>query len=98
MFLLHQISIFESWFLKDHVTLKTAVIDAENSALPSQELIKSIKIYKNKKLIATIFDNNTVINIYSFSDQINKRKKNIKTNLKNVWMVMCLILLEAHLV
>ncbi len=27
-----QISILE-WFLKDHVTLKTGVIDAENSAL-----------------------------------------------------------------
>ncbi len=32
----HQISILE-WFLKDHVTLKTGVMAAENSALPSQK-------------------------------------------------------------
>ncbi len=34
----HQISMSE-WFLKDHVTLKTGVLTAENSALPSQESI-----------------------------------------------------------
>ncbi len=33
----HQINILE-WFPKDHVTLKTCN-DAENSALPTQELI-----------------------------------------------------------
>ncbi len=27
---------FFSWFLKDHVTMKTGVMAAENSALPSQ--------------------------------------------------------------
>ncbi len=32
----HQISILE-WFLKHHVTLKTGVMPADNSALPSQE-------------------------------------------------------------
>ncbi len=32
----HNICILE-WFLKDHVTLKTGVIAAENSALPSLE-------------------------------------------------------------
>ncbi len=36
MFLEHQISISE-WFQKGHVTLKTGVIAAENSALTSQE-------------------------------------------------------------
>ncbi len=38
MFLEHKISILE-WFLKDHVTLKSQVMTAENSALPSQKLI-----------------------------------------------------------
>ncbi len=38
MFLEHQISISE-WFQKGHVTLKTGVIAAENSALTSQEKI-----------------------------------------------------------
>lgn len=38
-----------------------------------------------KKLIATIFDNNTVINIYCFSDQINKRGKKPVKNLKNLY-------------
>ncbi len=33
MFLEHQINILE-WFLKDHVTLKTGIMAAENSALP----------------------------------------------------------------
>ncbi len=32
----------KKWFLKDNVTLKTGVIAAENSALPSQN-IKNIK-------------------------------------------------------
>ncbi len=36
MILKQQISISE-WFLKNHVTLKTGVTAAENSALPSQE-------------------------------------------------------------
>ncbi len=36
MFLEHQISIWQS-FLKERVTLKTGVIAAEDSALPSQE-------------------------------------------------------------
>ncbi len=36
MFIGQQISILE-YFLKDHVTLKTGVTAAENSALPSQE-------------------------------------------------------------
>ncbi len=31
----HQISILK-WFMKDHVTLKTGVMAAENSDLPSQ--------------------------------------------------------------
>ncbi len=38
MFLEHQISILE-WFLKDHVTVRTGVMDDENSALSSQEKI-----------------------------------------------------------
>ncbi len=33
MLLEHQISL--EWFLNDHVTLKTGVMTAENSALPS---------------------------------------------------------------
>ncbi len=36
MFLEHKIIILE-WFLMDHVTLKTAVMAAENSDFPSQE-------------------------------------------------------------
>ncbi len=36
MFLEHQISISE-WFAKDHVTLKTGAMSAENVFLPSQE-------------------------------------------------------------
>ncbi len=38
MFPQKQIRILE-WFLKDHVALKTGVMTAENSALPSQEYI-----------------------------------------------------------
>ncbi len=38
MYLEHQNSILE-WFLKDHVTQKTGVMAAENSALPSKEYI-----------------------------------------------------------
>ncbi len=43
-FLEEQIIILE-WFLKDHVTLNTAVMAAENSALSSQEyiIIQNIK-------------------------------------------------------
>ncbi len=36
MLIEHQIIILD-WFLKDYVTLKTEVMAAENSALPSQE-------------------------------------------------------------
>ncbi len=36
MFLEQQISILE-WFPKDHVAFMTAVMAAENDALPSQE-------------------------------------------------------------
>ncbi len=44
MFLEHQISKME-WFLKDHVTLKTGVMAAEYSVLPSQnDILKSIII------------------------------------------------------
>ncbi len=44
MFLGQQVSILE-WFLKDHGTLKTGEIAAENSALPTQDLnIKYIDI------------------------------------------------------
>ncbi len=39
MFLDQQISILEG-FLKDHVTLKTRVLAAENSALLAKEYIK----------------------------------------------------------
>ncbi len=38
MFPEQQISMW-AWFLKGHVTLKTEVMAAENSALPSQEYI-----------------------------------------------------------
>ncbi len=36
MFPEHQIDLLE-WYLKNHVTLKTGIMTAENSALPSQE-------------------------------------------------------------
>ncbi len=36
MFLEHEIDILE-WFVKDHVTLQTEVMAAENPDLPSQE-------------------------------------------------------------
>ncbi len=51
MLLGSQISILE-WFLKNHVTLKTGVMAAENSALPSQKLIL---FYLNKCLCETSF-------------------------------------------
>ncbi len=48
MFLAHQISILY-WFLKDRVTLKTGVMAAENSALPSQEEITFENILKENR-------------------------------------------------
>ncbi len=33
----HRIRMFSEWFQKDHVTLKTRVMAAENLALPSKE-------------------------------------------------------------
>ncbi len=52
MFLELQISILECFFLKDHVTVKTEVMAAENSALPSgiYYFLKYIKIGNNFKL------------------------------------------------
>ncbi len=55
MFLAHQhISILE-WFLKDHVILKTEVMAAETSALPSQKWIAFKNILKYKTVILNIF-------------------------------------------
>ncbi len=51
MFFDHQISILE-WSLKDHVTLKTEVMAAKNSAfqlLNSFFKIQHFKIYLNRK-------------------------------------------------
>ncbi len=41
MFLEHQNNVLEL-FLKDHVTMKTGVMSAENSALPSQNKMENI--------------------------------------------------------
>ncbi len=51
MFLKQQIGILE-WFLKDHVTLTTAVMAAKNSALRYRNK-SHFKVYynKNKKVI-----------------------------------------------
>ncbi len=51
MSLEHQISIFRpKWFINNHVTLKTGVKAAANTALPSQELIT----FKNYNTIENI--------------------------------------------
>ncbi len=45
-----------SWFLKDHVTLKTEVMAAVNSALPLVYILNYIlNIYKQKTFILSYF-------------------------------------------
>ncbi len=64
-FLEEQIIILE-WFLKDHVTLNTAVMAAENSALSSQEYI-IIQNIKNKTVISQfviLFQNIPVFTVF----------------------------------
>ncbi len=38
----NDVRIILEWHLKDHVTLKTELMDAENSALPSNYILKYI--------------------------------------------------------
>ncbi len=59
----HKSTILE-WFLKDHVTLKTEVMTAENSALPSQQ---NITFHFN----VIIFHYTTVFTVYIYF--FNKR-------------------------
>ncbi len=48
MFFEQQIGILE-WFKKDHVTLKTAVMTAENPALPSQNKLHFVFKYTDRQ-------------------------------------------------
>ncbi len=79
MFSEYQISISE-WFLRDHVTLKTA---AENSALPSQEqttfenvLTRKQYLFLLKIIYFGIFYN---ITVHCISDQIKAAWLSIRT-------------------
>ncbi len=80
MFLAHQISILE-WFLKDHASMNSEVMAAENSALPSQALhftfLLHFKIYENGKQIIKFY------RFHYIFDQINAAL-GMKTSLKTL--------------
>ncbi len=81
-----QISILE-WFLKANVTLKTGIMAAENSDLPSQDSIIFQNIFKLKIIILICSNICTGFFFYRIFDQINslgKHKRVLSETFKNL--------------